>query len=166
MNRVANSIFELVGLKSEITSPVEKRLFVMEKPMDLKKINSRVSTIHIDITFLEPSIFGKDSKIYRRGQDNAYEYFLSEPSLNIEKLISVEEYINLKGSADKSRKVLHKDMKYFYHNNHYYCLSNVNGMEILETSLEKGRTLDLPDGEFKEVSQNLGKYSDYNLAKN
>ena len=167
MERVSNAIFDLVGLEKEISTPIEKRLFLISEneKLDLQKIDSRVSKIHTDIIFLDPKIHGKDSKIYRRGQDNSFEYFLSEPSLNIEKLIKVEDYIKLKSDADKTRKILHKDLQYFYHNNHYYCLSTVNGQGILEVNVEKGRKLNLPHGNFKEVpKEKIEKYSDYSLA--
>ena len=128
INRVIETVFKLIG--EPVPSSVEKK-FLVRKPSDelLKNIgfSSRNEIIQ---TYLRTNIEGIERKVRQIGNEkDGYSFYYTQKTKKngintkeIEKKISVKDYINLMSEADTSLHQLKKERYCFISNNQFFEL--------------------------------------------
>jgi predicted ATPase len=146
LEKVTNSILLKCGLQDRMSFPIEKRRYLVSDKsyLDFGALEGRVADIDMDITFLDPTVHGKNSCVYRRGQHGVYEYYYRDPY--VEEAIAPQKYVILKKQKHPKKTELHKNMKYFLFNDDYFSYNTVAGRTILEVSAPKGRDIKFPPG--------------------
>lgn len=135
LNDVIAEISSLLG----IPEPVE-----MERKFLVDVVGEIPHSREMDIfqTYLSTQN-GEDQRIRKRGENGHYVYFLTTKKfvsanqrVEVERLITPSEYVNLMGKADPGKQTIHKHRRCFVWDNRYYELDTFISPTLSHCMLE------------------------------
>lgn len=176
INRAITAISQVVG----IPEPIEIERKFLVKNFDISRMTVPYSAAEIEQTYLiTPS--GEEARIRKRGSKGSYFYVHTVKKdaghgkkIEIERILSPQEYVNLLNYADPSRKTIKKTRYCFLYENQYFELDEykdeIPGLEykhVLEIELtDINQAVKMPP--FIEIAYDATgdkRFSNYNLAK-